>query len=181
VSWFPFVALWPMMSVCSYECVSEKLYIASFWLSYLNSLFTPLVLLYNNAKYRKPMYVLKARLSCCSSSFTGSWSIRSWCVRLNRHLCCIAQKTTTNAKNTRIKTGGDGGDSKKLNGYHGKNDNVVTVKPNHTTVDMADGSKSKQGTLFRFSLNNSSSMTNATNRTNRTNESYSSNAYSNPK
>lgn len=58
VSWLPFSVLWPLNSICP-EYVSETLYIVSFWLAYLNSVFTPLILLYNNVKYRRSMIAFK--------------------------------------------------------------------------------------------------------------------------
>lgn len=57
VSWLPFCILWPLVSVCS-KCVSEPLYLFSFWLAYLNSVFTPIILLYNNVKYRKSVLII---------------------------------------------------------------------------------------------------------------------------
>jgi hypothetical protein len=152
VSWFPFVALWPLMSICSYECVSEKLYIASFWLSYLNSLFTPLVLLYNNAKYRKSIYVLIARLSCSSSSpCIECWCIRSWLHRFNRHRKSIGSADPKLSECNVIAT---------------KSGKPVT---GHTAIDMDQ--TDQRPAQFRCSLNHSSSFTNATNHTNGTSSS----------
>lgn len=56
VSWLPFSIMWPLISWCDY-CVSASIYIFSFWLAYLNSVFTPIILLYNNAKYRRSFFV----------------------------------------------------------------------------------------------------------------------------
>ena len=58
VSWLPFCFLWPLISLCS-KCVPQSLYLFSFWLAYLNSIFTPLILLYNNSKYRRSLTFFK--------------------------------------------------------------------------------------------------------------------------
>ena len=66
-SWFPFSILWSLISICSYDCVPLMLYRLSFWLSRLNSLFTPFILLYNNKKYRKSFILLRKK--CFIKSF----------------------------------------------------------------------------------------------------------------
>ncbi len=70
LSWSPFCILWPLNSLCStltsnYECIPQNLYIFSFWLAYLNSLFTPFILLYNNTKYRKSIKIIRANFCFC--------------------------------------------------------------------------------------------------------------------
>ncbi len=58
ISWTPFCLLWPIVSVCP-KCVPQNVYLFSFWLAYLNSIFTPVILLYNNSKYRRSLTFLK--------------------------------------------------------------------------------------------------------------------------
>ena len=67
ISWLPFSFLWSLNSVCA-SCISETVYLISFWLAYLNSIFTPVILLYNNSKYRRSIFYLKSFLVnpfCC--------------------------------------------------------------------------------------------------------------------
>jgi hypothetical protein len=67
ISWLPFSFLWSLNSVCA-SCISETMYLISFWLAYLNSIFTPVILLYNNSKYRRSIFYLKSFLInpfCC--------------------------------------------------------------------------------------------------------------------
>ena len=59
--WLLFCLLWPLKSICGFGCVNEHLYTASFWLSYSNSICTPLILLYSNSKYRKSLSSVLAR------------------------------------------------------------------------------------------------------------------------
>ncbi|RNA11950.1 D(2) dopamine receptor [Brachionus plicatilis] len=81
VSWAPFCVLWSLVSLCNKwpgMCfVSDNLYIVSFWLAYFNSIFTPLILLYNNQKYRKSVLVFGSYLSRktaanCSSQLSAA-------------------------------------------------------------------------------------------------------------
>lgn len=58
ICWLPFSILWPLSSVCA-ECINQNLYLFSFWLAYANSFFTPIILLYNNEKYRQALTVFK--------------------------------------------------------------------------------------------------------------------------
>jgi hypothetical protein len=58
VCWLPFSLFWTIDSFCK-GCISNYVYLASFWLAYLNSIFTPLILLYTNTKYRKTILCLK--------------------------------------------------------------------------------------------------------------------------
>ncbi len=58
ICWLPFSIFWPLMSLCK-TCVNENMYIFSFWLAYANSIFTPLILAYNNAKYRQAIFMVK--------------------------------------------------------------------------------------------------------------------------
>ena len=58
ISWLPFSILWPLNSLCS-ACINRRIYIVSFYLAYANSIFTPLILLYNNVKYRNSLSIFK--------------------------------------------------------------------------------------------------------------------------
>lgn len=75
-SWAPFCVLWSLVSLCkkwqSMCFVSDNLYIVSFWLAYFNSIFTPLILLYNNKKYRKSVSLFKSYLSKNNASNNSS-------------------------------------------------------------------------------------------------------------
>lgn len=65
ICWLPFSFLWPFLSVYP-EYINKNLYVFSFWLAYANSVFTPLILFYNNAKYRQALFWLK---NCLGSKF----------------------------------------------------------------------------------------------------------------
>lgn len=58
ICWLPFSFLWPFLSVYP-DYINQNLYVFSFWLAYANSVFTPLILFYNNAKYRQALFWLK--------------------------------------------------------------------------------------------------------------------------
>jgi len=65
--WLPFSIMWPLMSICS-TCINENVYHLSFWLAYANSIFTPLILAYNNSKYRQAIYIVRKKffnVFCC--------------------------------------------------------------------------------------------------------------------
>ncbi|CAF0905854.1 unnamed protein product [Brachionus calyciflorus] len=66
ISWLPFCVLWSLNSLCKWKLcfISDNLYIFSFWLAYLNSIFTPFILLLNNNKYRKSINLIWNFLCC---------------------------------------------------------------------------------------------------------------------
>nr|QVK45734.1 G protein-coupled receptor [Proales similis] len=74
--WLPFCLMWPLSSVCS-DCLPPNIYLSSFWLAYLNSIFTPLLLLYNNKKYRRSWYIL-CRLCKCRDDYNSSFNQTSF-------------------------------------------------------------------------------------------------------
>ena len=67
ISWTPWTLAWTLVSFCP-RCVPQSAYIFSFWLAYSNSIFTPLILLYNNSKYRRSLTFFKIlfiKIFCC--------------------------------------------------------------------------------------------------------------------
>jgi hypothetical protein len=83
ISWLPFCIMWPLVSYCK-TCVSSELYVFSFWLAYMNSLFTPIILLYNNTKYR----------SCFSMLNTDCFSRKNAKARISNK-CELRKKDTS--------------------------------------------------------------------------------------
>lgn len=96
-SWFPFCVLWSFTSLCfkwSVLCfVPANLYIFSFWLAYLNSIFTPLILLYNNNKYRKSIHLLQRFFAFRNSNNSLNR------VRYTDRKACVKSQSKTNLFN----------------------------------------------------------------------------------
>ena len=59
VCWLPFSILWPLSSIIGIQNINNNVYLFSFWLAYANSFFTPVILLYNNAKYRQALTLFR--------------------------------------------------------------------------------------------------------------------------
>lgn len=92
-SWAPFCILWSLTSLCnkwSNICfVSDNLYIISFWLAYFNSIFTPLILLYNNKKYRNSVlvctsYLFKTTATSSSNQLVSNQRSKTNCLYGNQ-------------------------------------------------------------------------------------------------
>ena len=90
-SWFPFCLLWPLMSICS-ECVNPTLYVFSFWLAYSNSIFTPLILLCNNSKYKRWFATIGKFIFC------GIFTKKSTAVKSSVFVSNIDQKSFNTPK-----------------------------------------------------------------------------------
>ena len=71
--WLPFSLCWTITSFCK-TCISDKVYFLSFWLAYLNSIFTPFILLYTNTQYRRTIFYIRQCFGCCSSKSSGHTS-----------------------------------------------------------------------------------------------------------
>jgi hypothetical protein len=62
VCWLPFIIFWSTNSYFD-QILPQSVYIFSFWLAYSNSIFTPVILIINNQKYRNILYILKKKIN----------------------------------------------------------------------------------------------------------------------
>ncbi len=60
ISWVPISILWPISSICLY-CIPNNVYLFSLWLTYANSLLSPLILILSNSKYINIFYIFKKK------------------------------------------------------------------------------------------------------------------------
>jgi hypothetical protein len=63
ICWLPFSLFWVIDSFCK-NCILQDIYYLTFWLAYLNSIFTPFILLYTNTKHTKTVFFIQKCFSC---------------------------------------------------------------------------------------------------------------------
>ena len=61
--WLPFSLFWVIDSFCK-TCILQDIYYLTFWLAYLNSIFTPFILLYTNTKHTKTVFFIQQCFKC---------------------------------------------------------------------------------------------------------------------